>query len=593
MDGGRRLAGELLVDNRLGERLEGALRRRQADARRAYLRDDPARGARPPSRGARLRRAGSNAGGGAARGSASVTPSIASIVRLVCNAAVRREASRASSRREHAVARHDDRERVLAHGLPDRARSARRAHARRELAVTDGLPRSHATQRLVDAPVKERHAPRSRARAPPARPSVPARCARIASIARLGVAPRGSPRAPPGSARASSRASPRRPPRGAAPPRGRVRSTRHRSGPMAVSNSANEVRLTPLEHSAAILGVMLTLHLVRHGDTAQAAEGYFAGDIDPPLDGPRACAGGGRGPRRGEASTSRPSTSAPSCALARPRSQSSARAASSRSSRTACARSPTARGKAARRARSGRAIPDAYAAWSQDPALVSPPGGESAFSIAARALPCLVRARREHPNGNVMFVSHKATIRIIVCALLGVPLGRFRDRVACPTASLTTFEFGERGAMLRQARGREPPAVVGSSPGVASESRTRDTTPSLDGPWPADDGGMVAWGAAHRGIVTSCSAFAERSPRTPRPRWALALHLHPTPRPPAPQARGRRDASDRGGRSVKENQQAQRLSFTLPRPIEGVDGAIGLRGGGPGWGAGEEGGREM
>jgi hypothetical protein len=29
-----------------------------------------------------------------------------------------------------------------------------------------------------------------------------------------------------------------------------------------------------------------------------------------------------------------------------------------------------------------------------------------------------------------------------------VPLGRFRDRVACPTASMTTFEFGERGAML-------------------------------------------------------------------------------------------------------------------------------------------------
>ncbi|HTQ45790.1 MAG TPA: histidine phosphatase family protein, partial [Polyangiaceae bacterium] len=28
---------------------------------------------------------------------------------------------------------------------------------------------------------------------------------------------------------------------------------------------------------------MLTLHLVRHGDTMQAAEGYFAGDIDPPL----------------------------------------------------------------------------------------------------------------------------------------------------------------------------------------------------------------------------------------------------------------------------------------------------------------------
>ena len=92
--------------------------------------------------------------------------------------------------------------------------------------------------------------------------------------------------------------------------------------------------------------------------------------------------------------------------------------------------------------------PDAYNAWSLDPALVSPPGGESAFAIAARALPVLVRARRDHPTGNVLFVSHKATIRVIVCALLGIPLGRFRDRVSCPTASVTTFEFGERGAML-------------------------------------------------------------------------------------------------------------------------------------------------
>jgi probable phosphoglycerate mutase len=48
----------------------------------------------------------------------------------------------------------------------------------------------------------------------------------------------------------------------------------------------------------------------------------------------------------------------------------------------------------------------------------------------------------------VLIVSHKATIRVITCALLGLHLGRFRDRVACPTASLTTFEFGDRGAML-------------------------------------------------------------------------------------------------------------------------------------------------
>jgi probable phosphoglycerate mutase len=192
---------------------------------------------------------------------------------------------------------------------------------------------------------------------------------------------------------------------------------------------------------------MLTLHLVRHGDTLQAAEGYFAGDIDPPLT--------DRGRAQAEAVAKVASRLDLAAVYVSPK---------LRARQTAepilreCKLEPVVEDglrEIAYGAWEGRkeseikvSDPDMYSAWSQDPALVSPPGGESAFAIAARALPCLVRARREHPNGNVMFVSHKATVRIMVCALLGVPLGRFRDRIACPTASLTTFEFGERGAML-------------------------------------------------------------------------------------------------------------------------------------------------
>jgi probable phosphoglycerate mutase len=192
---------------------------------------------------------------------------------------------------------------------------------------------------------------------------------------------------------------------------------------------------------------MLTLHLVRHGDTLQAAEGYFAGDIDPPLT--------DRGRAQAEAVGKVASRLDLAAVYVSPK---------LRARQTAepilreCKLEPVVEDglrEIAYGAWEGRkeseikvSDPDMYSAWSQDPALVSPPGGESAFAIAARALPCLVRARREHPNGNVMFVSHKATVRIMVCALLGVPLGRFRDRIACPTASLTTFEFGERGAML-------------------------------------------------------------------------------------------------------------------------------------------------
>ena len=68
--------------------------------------------------------------------------------------------------------------------------------------------------------------------------------------------------------------------------------------------------------------------------------------------------------------------------------------------------------------------------------------------VAARALAVLARARQEHPDGRVMMVSHKATIRVLVCALLDLPMQRFRDRLSCPAASLTTLEIGPRGAML-------------------------------------------------------------------------------------------------------------------------------------------------
>jgi len=192
---------------------------------------------------------------------------------------------------------------------------------------------------------------------------------------------------------------------------------------------------------------MLTLHLVRHGDTLQAAEGYFAGDIDPPLT------------DRGRAQAEAVGKVAAGLDLAALYVSPKLRARQTAEPiLRACRLEPVVEDglrEIAYGAWEGRkeseikaSDPEMYSAWSQDPALVSPPGGESAFAIAARALPCLVRARREHPNGNVMFVSHKATVRIMVCALLGVPLGRFRDRIACPTASLTTFEFGERGAML-------------------------------------------------------------------------------------------------------------------------------------------------
>jgi hypothetical protein len=77
---------------------------------------------------------------------------------LCRDAAARREATRHAACREHAMARHDDREGVPSESLPHRAGQALVAKARRHLAVRQGRARGNAAGDLVDTSVKRRHA---------------------------------------------------------------------------------------------------------------------------------------------------------------------------------------------------------------------------------------------------------------------------------------------------------------------------------------------------------------------------------------------------------------------------------------------------
>ena len=89
-----------------------------------------------------------------------------------------------------------------------------------------------------------------------------------------------------------------------------------------------------------------------------------------------------------------------------------------------------------------------YIRWQTDPAWNPPTGGETAIQIAARALPVITEIESSHKDGNVLVVSHKATIRIILCSLLGIDVGRYRDRINAPAASLSVVKFGTYGPML-------------------------------------------------------------------------------------------------------------------------------------------------
>jgi probable phosphoglycerate mutase len=192
---------------------------------------------------------------------------------------------------------------------------------------------------------------------------------------------------------------------------------------------------------------MVTIHLVRHGDTAQAAEGIFCGDLDPPLT------DHGREQAERVAQTLAPLRLAAIYRSPKERTRQTAEPIAAATGLVPIVEDGLreiayGRWEGRKEAEIRASEPEAYEAWHLDPALASPPGGETAYAIAARALPVLVRVRERHQGEHVAVVSHKATIRILVCALLGIPLQRFRTYIACPTASVTTFELGAQASLL-------------------------------------------------------------------------------------------------------------------------------------------------
>ncbi|HEY9887697.1 MAG TPA: histidine phosphatase family protein, partial [Candidatus Obscuribacterales bacterium] len=91
---------------------------------------------------------------------------------------------------------------------------------------------------------------------------------------------------------------------------------------------------------------------------------------------------------------------------------------------------------------------DDYIHWLTEPAWNPPTGGESAVQIASRANLVMAEIERNHATGNVLVVSHKATIRIILCSLLGIDIGRYRDRINLPVASVSVVKFDVHGPLL-------------------------------------------------------------------------------------------------------------------------------------------------
>ena len=86
-------------------------------------------------------------------------------------------------------------------------------------------------------------------------------------------------------------------------------------------------------------------------------------------------------------------------------------------------------------------FPEESAAWEKDPYTFAPVGGESGLAVIARALPLLIDLVRQHAGENILVVSHKATIRLLLSSLLGFDPRRYRDNLDQKPAALNIVDF--------------------------------------------------------------------------------------------------------------------------------------------------------
>jgi probable phosphoglycerate mutase len=84
---------------------------------------------------------------------------------------------------------------------------------------------------------------------------------------------------------------------------------------------------------------------------------------------------------------------------------------------------------------------DEYAAWDADPFTFAPAGGESGVGVLARALPVIREIVVAHSGQNVLVVSHKATLRLLISSLLGFDARGYRDRLDQSPACLNVLDF--------------------------------------------------------------------------------------------------------------------------------------------------------
>ena len=88
-----------------------------------------------------------------------------------------------------------------------------------------------------------------------------------------------------------------------------------------------------------------------------------------------------------------------------------------------------------------REFPEEYNRYEHDPFSFAPVDGESGLQVTARALPALLKIVGDHCDQQIVIVSHKATIRLLLSSLLGFDPRKYRDRLDQAPCALNILDF--------------------------------------------------------------------------------------------------------------------------------------------------------
>jgi len=93
-----------------------------------------------------------------------------------------------------------------------------------------------------------------------------------------------------------------------------------------------------------------------------------------------------------------------------------------------------------------------FEAWAGNPLEFSPMGGETTLEVSARCMEALNSLLNDHRGEPIAVVSHGGIIRIILCHMLGMPLGNI-FRIDQDYGALNVIEISDHYPVVRMING--------------------------------------------------------------------------------------------------------------------------------------------